>query len=566
MKRVRAGCTGAARAATAAATVAVLLATTALAGCTARDAVGDTAALTPDDLISSTPAGTTGVDEVTWGLAEGEPAQLAPGADYNYVTPNLCESLLRVTPDFGVENGVASFADWVDPVTFRIRLREGVTFWDGSPVTPADVVYSLERDRDERSAYYGGTVLIVPGPDGIAVTGKNEVTVRFIAPDTTFRDLLSGGGGAVMSKAYGEQEGEALGTSSGGLMCTGPYKLRSWTPGKEIVTVANEDYWDGAPKVGKLTYRFIADGTTMTNALLAGEIDGAYNVVAANRSQFERSDEGRLLVGPSTASLSFGPMRADGLGADPRIREALSMAVDRDSYISTILRGLGTAQSTFVAPFAWEGTEDEDALAVYRDGYDSLPEPTLDIDGARKLVDEVAADGVDTGQNIVAVIPAGNRMLANTAAILQSAAKKIGLTVTIDERQATDYAAIFADPFNESVRASGDLVIATGYTEIPGVLTYPQLMLMPVELGGIFNWTNYDDATVIDALQGARSIPDAKGAATAYVDAQARFTPDQAQVTLAGAYQTSYLADDLTGIVTSISAYSSPWALHLGGK
>lgn len=556
MKRVRAGCT-------AAVTAAALLATFGLAACTPRDEVGAAAALGPDDLISSTPAGTEKVDEVTWGLAEGEPAQLAPGADYNFVTPNLCESLLRIDPDFGLESGVASFADFVDPVTFKIRIRDGVTFWDGSPVTPEDVVYSLERDRNEQSAYFGGTVLIVPGPDGIAVTGKDEVTVRFVAPDSTFRDMIGGGGGAVMSKAFGEKQGAALGTSSGGLMCTGPYKLQSWTPGQDIVTVANEDYWDGAPKVKKLTYKFVADGTTMTNALLAGELDGAYNVVAANRSQFEHSDDGTLLIGPSTASLSFGPMRSEGLGADPRIRQALSMAIDREQYIDTILRGLGTPQSTFVAPFAWESSDQAD---IYKAGYDKLDAPTVDIDAAKKLVEEVRADGQDTGKDIVAVIPAGNKMLSNTAAILQSAAKEIGLTVTIDERQATDYAAIFADPYNESVRNNGDLVVATGYTEVPGVLTYPQLFLMPTELGGIYNWTNYDDPKVTDAIQGARSNPDPQVAAAAYVDAQSRSTPDQLQVTLAGAYQTSYLSDDLSGIVTSISAYSSPWALHLGGK
>lgn len=549
----------------AAAAVAVGAAVVLLAGCTPRDSGTDTptgasASSTPVDLVSSLPAGTTAVDEVTWGLAEGEPALLAPGGDYNFVTPNLCDSLLRVTPDFGVEPGIAESADFVDPVTFVIDIRPGVTFWDGTPVTPDDVVYSLERDRDQRSAFYGATVLIVPGADGIAVTGENQVTVRFVAPDSTFRDAIAGGAGSVLSKAFGEQAGAALGTSAGGVLCAGPYKLDSWTPGQDIVTVANDAYWGGAPEVKKITYKFIPDGTTLTNALLAGEIDGAFNVPPANRGEFESSDAGTLVVGPSTASLSFGPTRSEGLGANPMIRQALSLAIDRTQYIQTVLNGLGEAQSTFVAPFSWESS---DAAATYKAGYDALEAPVTDLDAAKKLVEE---SGEDTSVPLRIVIPAGSTELSQTGAIIQSAAQQIGLTAEIDERQAADYAAMFSDPFNESLRADTDLIAATGYTETPGVLAYPQLFLLPVDQGGIFNWSGYADADVTAALQAARTTPDAEGAAAAYVDAQAIFAPDQLQVTLAGAYHTTFLSNDLTGAVTSVAAYSSPWALALGGK
>lgn len=548
-----------------AAVVAAGAAVVLLAGCSPRDTdntapTGGTETPAPIQLVSSLPAGTQTVDTVTWGLREGEPALLAPGGDYNYVTPNLCDSLLRVTPDFGIESGIAEKAEWADPVTFVIDLRAGVTFWDGTPVTPEDVVYSLERNRDQRSAFYGATVLIVPGPDGIAVTGPNQVTVRFVAPDSTFRDSLAGGAGAVLSKAFGDEVGPALGTSGAGVMCAGPYKFESWTPGQEIVTVANEDYWGGAPKVGKIVYKFVPDGTTLTNALLAGEIDGAFNVAAASRGQFESSDAGRLVVGPSTASFSFGPTRAEGLGANVKIRQALSMAIDRSQYITTVLNGLGEPQSTFVAPFAWQGME---AADIYRAGYDALPAPTLDVAAAKKLVEE---SGEDTTQPLRLVIPAGNKELSQTAAIIQSAAQSIGLTAEIDERQAADYAAMFSDPFNEGLRADTDLIVATGYTETPGALTYPQLFLMPVDQGGIFNWTHYSNPEVTAALGAARTTPDPAGAAAAYVDAQKIFAPDQLQVTLAGAYQTSFLSDKLSGIVTSIAAYSSPWALALGGK
>lgn len=543
-------------------TVAAIVATGAVvalfAGCAARDTTTtptDAATSGPIELVAALPAGTTEVDEVTWALVEGEPRSLVPGADYNFVQPNVCDSLLRVQPDFTVEAGIAEAADWVDPVTFVIDIRPGVTFWDGSPVTTDDVVYSLERHRsDVTSAYYGAFVLV----DTIEVTGDSQVTVRFVAPDSTFRDALSGGAGAVLSKAVSEEQGAALGTSGGELLCAGPFQLDSWTPGSEIVLVANEQYWDGAPLVKKLTFTFIPDGSTLTNALLEGEVDGAFNVAPASRSAFESADQGRLVIGPSTASFSFGPTRATGAGANPLIRQALSLAIDREQYIEAVLSGLGTPQSTFVAPFSWSGSA---AADVYQSGYDALAVPEVDLDAARALVEE---SGEDTSVPLRIAIPAGSKELSQTAAIVQSAAEQIGLIVEIDERQAADFAAIFLpDP---GARESVDFVATTGYTETPGVLAYPQLFLLPAEIGGIFNWSGYADPEVTGLLQAARTTPDPVGAAEAYIGAQEVFAPDMLQVTLAGSYHTTFLNNALTGVTTSVAAYASPWALYLGGK
>jgi peptide/nickel transport system substrate-binding protein len=544
----------------AAAVIAAGAALVLLAGCTPRDTeaspTGDATA-GPIELVDALPAATTAVDEVTWALVEGEPRSLVPGADYNFVQPNLCDSLLRVQPDFTVEAGIAESADWVDPVTFVIDIRPGVTFWDGTPVTPEDVVYSLERHHsDVTSAFYGAFVLVAP--DGIEITGENQVTVRFVAPDSTFRDALSGGAGAVLSKAVSEAQGAALGTSGGELMCAGPFELESWTPGREIVLTANEDYWDGAPLVEQLTFRFIPDGTTLTNALLEGEVDGAFNVAPGSREAFASSDTGRLVIGPSTASFSFGPTRETGAGANPKIRQALSLAIDREQYIATVLHGLGQPQSTFVAPFSWSGSP---AAAVYQDGYDDLEAPRVDLDSAKKLVEE---SGEDTSVPLRIAIPAGSKELSQTAAIVQSAAEQIGLTVEIDERQAADFGAIFLpDP---GPRENIDFVATSGYTETPGVLTYPQLFVLPPDQGGIFNWSGYAVPEVVAGVQAARTTPDPVAAAEAYIAAQEVFAPDQLQVTLAGSYHTAFLSNELTGIVTSVAAYASPWALRLGGE
>jgi peptide/nickel transport system substrate-binding protein len=525
-----------------------------LTACAERGTDTSTSApIDPASLVAALPDATTAVDSVTWGLAEGEPRSLDPFAGGSFVTANLCDNLLRLNPDFSVSPGLATSADFVDPVTFVIELRDDATFWDGTPVTPADVIYSLARNQDPVSPWYGAMVLVA----GMEQTGDHQVTVHFTAPDSTFRNSISGMTGAVLSEAYGAQAGPDLGSASGGILCSGPYVFESWTPGQEIVTTANPDYWDGAPLVETLTYVFVPDGTTLTNALLAGEIDGAFNVAPGSRAAFESADSGRLVVGPSTASYSFGPTSTEGPVSNVEIRQALNLAIDRDQYIQTVLNGLGEVQNTFTPPFAWNGLEAADA---YDAAYAALGAPEYDLDAAKALVE---SSGVDTAIPIVVAIPAGSIELSRTAAILQSAAESIGLTVEIDERQPADFVAIFYDP---TARQGIDLIATTGWLDTPGVLQYAQQFLLPAELGGFYNWSGYSDDTVTGAIQTARTTLDPEESADAFIAAQEVFGPDVLQVTLASAYQITFLKDGLTGATTSIANVSSPWALRLGGE
>ena len=526
----------------------------AVTACVPRDST-DTqgpATIDPSALVASLSAATQPRDTVTWAVVEGEPQTLDPASSANVIVPNLCDSLLTVTPDFTLEPGIAESADWVDPVTFEITVRAGVSFWDGTPVTGADVAYSLERNRDPMSQWYAAFALVTS-----IEAVDNTVVVHFAAPDTTFRDALSGGGGAVMSKAFGDQVGQDLGTSGGGLMCSGPFKLDEWKPGTEISITANPDYWNGAPLTERIRFVFVTDGSTLTSALTSGEIDGAFNVPPGSRQALSADGAGRLIVGPSTASYSFGPASAESAAANPLVRQALSLAIDREQYIDTVLQGLGEVQKTIVPPFVWSGMEAKD---VYQNAYDALPEPKVDLERAKELI---AASGVDTSVPLVLAVPAGAKEFSQTASIVQSAAKNIGLTIQIDERQPADFGALFYTP---ELRAGVDFVATTGYLEVPGVLGYPQLFMLPEDLGGIFNWSGYSNDEVTEGLQAARTATDPTTAADAFAGAQEVFAPDQLQVTLASAYQLTYLATDLTGVTTSVAIYSSPWALRLGGE
>lgn len=534
---------------------AALLAVSACAPRESGTAAGERVPVDETQLVTALPAATQPVDEVTWSVVEGEPATLDPGSSANLIIPNLCDNLLSLQPDFSIEPGVAESAEFVDPVTFVIELRDDVSFWDGSPVTADDVVYSLQRGQNPQSQWYGAFALV----QSIEKTGERQVTVKFVAPDLDFRNAIAGQGGAVMSKAFGDEAGPALGTSDAGLMCTGPFKLEpgGWKPGSEIAVVANEDYWGGAPLVQQLTFVFVTDSSTLATALTQGEIDGAFNVSPSSRVAFEGDGAGTLVLGPSTASYSFGPTTDEGPAANPKFRAALSYTIDREQYIDTVLAGLGEVQKTMVPPFSFSSLE---AADVYRAGYDALDTPGKDLERAKQLLEE---SGEDLSRPLVIAIPAGAKEFQQTATILQSSAKEIGVDIEIDEMQPADFGAMFYDPAG---REGVDFLATQGYLEVPGVYGYPSLFMLPAEVGGVFNWSGYSDDQVTAHMQAARTATDLETAAQEFVAAQEIFAPDQLQVTLAGAYQTTYLNDELSGVVTSIAVYSSPWALHLGGK
>ncbi len=518
-------------------------------------------------LVDSLPAGTKAVDEVNWAVVEGD-EPLDPITTSSVIRPNLCESLLLLNADYSISPNLATSAEWVNPVTFVIDLRDDVTFWDGTPMTPEDVIYSLSRNWSPMSLYYGAFVAVAPGVPqpfdpaaSIVQTGEHQVTVNFARPDSAFRDVLSGGAGVIVKKEFAEQAGPGFGTAEGGLMCTGPFQLAQgdWTPDQQLTVTANENYWGGAPLVKKINFSFAKDTASLTQALTAGEIDGAYTVSPSVRGTLEGDGAGTLYVGNSGSSYSFGPVSATSAAADPKVRQALSLAFDREQYIDVVLKGLGDTQKTFVAPFIFQNIEGGDILQA---GYDALDEQTYDIERAKELL---AESGADTSVPLVLAIPAGSKELSDTAKLIQAAGKAIDLTIEINEMPPAAFGELFI-PEAAAAREGIDFLSTQARLDTPGFIGYPSTFLLPFELGGVYNWSGYANPAVIEHIMASQTATDPITAAEEYVAAQEIFAPDLLQVTLASAYNLSYLNDELTGIVTSSAVYSNPWALHLGGK
>lgn len=508
------------------------------------------------DLVETTPAATGDVDRVTWALPSGEPASLDPArtGDYsaNTVGTNLCESLLRLETDYSTSPGLASAVVQKDPVTVVITLRDGVTFWDGSPLTSDDVVYSLSRNMDPALASYAAHVYA--NVASIDATGALEVTVRFKTPDMQFVPDMAGVPGAIMQKAFTSKAGPSFGTATGGLMCTGPFKLAGWQNGQKITLERNDTYWDATRKAKAKAFDFVflTDSSTLTSALLAGEVDGVYGAPVGSIAALQRSETGKLYFGPSTETFSLGAVAADGPAADPRIRQALDLAIDKSAFVTSVLKGAGEPLKTFTPPLSWQGSP---AKAVYDAGYAALPDTSkADLAAAKKLVTEAAPSRTD----LVIATPAGDQSLLQTATIAQAAAQQIGLTMTVKQLQPAEFAGLFYDP---GLRKGIDFIATTGYLEVPGALYYAPGFVLA---GAPFNWTNYQDAGVTRDIAGAVSETDPAKSAERFVAAQAVFGPARLQITLAGSHNRLFLNKRVTGAPASFSYISSAWAALVG--
>jgi len=258
-------------------------------------------------LVAITPAGTKPVPSVVWAVNR-DVISLDPLSSYGYpeftADSLMCESLLRQAPDGSLQPGLATISN-PGPTTMVFTLRPGVKFWDGHPVTPADVVYSLERQMNPK---LGGIYSAVfDRATSITATGSNRVAVTLKQPDYWLQGELSSMPGIIIEKSFAEKEGKNYGTPAGSIMCTGAYRFRSWTPGEGVVAVRNPHYWNPSvrPLIGQITIKGVPDTATLTAGLLTGAIQGDYGLGIPPLASYGTAAASRCTraqAGPATRS------------------------------------------------------------------------------------------------------------------------------------------------------------------------------------------------------------------------------------------------------------------------
>ena len=354
----------------------VAAATFALTAC-----AGGTAATNTDDGDPVTGG------SLTWGVSV-EPVCYNPqrsGQQNSFpIIRNFAESLVGKDAD-------GEYTPWLadsweisdDGLTYDLKLREGVTFTDGTVFDAEAVKTNLDFVADPANATAAGTGLT--NFAGATVVDANTIELKLETPDAAFLDTLASITTAILSPASLALEGNDLCAANADLVGTGPFILSDYQAGQEISFVANEDY-DSAPGyaahtgrayLDEVTYRFLPEATVRTGALSSNQVDIIEGVQVTDTALFDDQPGYVYETGPSTGtafSLNINTRIAPA--DDVRVRQALRDGFDLDALVEN--QYLGTVQRAFSSIGPDSPFFDADLVDSWGD----------DVDGANELLDE----------------------------------------------------------------------------------------------------------------------------------------------------------------------------------
>jgi peptide/nickel transport system substrate-binding protein len=503
-------------------------------------------------LVTTTPAGTTSVPAATWAVYR-DVNSLDPiyAFDYpeNTAISLMCESLLRQAPDGTIGPGLATLAN-PSPTSMVFTLKPGVTFWDGHPVTPADVVYSLERNTD--TALGGFYSQVFDRVKSIEATGANQVTITLKQPDYWLEGELASMAGIVIEKAFAEQQGKKYGTPGGSIMCTGAYKLKSFNPGVGVTAVLNPSYWNTAvhPMVKQILIKGVPDASSLTSGLITGGLQGGFTFGLATLTQLQQNKNVTVYQGPGQSTDAFVVSNPKGILGNVAVRQALSDALNRQGIISSVYRGAALMPRWIANPGTFGYGK-----AVFTTAYDASPEMSQNLAAAKKLVAQAGATGktftIGTSNEISSI--------ASVAGAYQAAAQAIGLKAKLKSVSANNYINFFTEA---KARAGIDGFITVNY----GDYADPAALLSTIVLPHASqNYSNYNNPQITSLLDQARGTADPNQ--RAHLVAQAEQLAAKSLPWIPDAQPTSVLIlhKGLTGAVASFSYMFAPWADNLGG-
>ncbi|QQR40761.1 peptide ABC transporter substrate-binding protein [Devosia rhizoryzae] len=248
-------------------------------------------------------------------------------------------------PDLSFEPGILT--EWgfnEDKTKVSMTVREGVLWHDGSPLTPEDVVWSIERAGDPAN---GNPVSSVWASIGNFTIDGNRIDGDVVAFDPTVFKWMAFLTGYVLPKAYFEEVGaEAFNQKPIG---TGPYMVHAFESNAFLRLNANPDYWGPKPTFETVIFKFVTDATSRTAEIESGASDVTLEV---SYEDYDRLRETEGLDGVAVPISDIGMIFLNNIGPmlDKNVRLAAHHAINKQAIIDRLLRGYGVAIDTLQAP------------------------------------------------------------------------------------------------------------------------------------------------------------------------------------------------------------------------
>ncbi|MFB7586304.1 ABC transporter substrate-binding protein [Streptomyces sp. NPDC056169] len=500
-------------------------------------------------ISASTPQARGEIDSFSWAVyAEPPTLDYTLAFDYpqNTILSNVCESLMRWTPELTLRPGLARKASNPDPTTWVYDLRPGVRFHDGKVMTADDVVYSLGRQRDPNNA--AAWAQNFQNVASLRKTGPLQVTVKLKKPDSQFPQYMATAAGVVASKAGVEAAGKDYGTT-GDLACTGPFKLGTWSKGQSIELERFDGYWGTKAKAKKAVFRVLTDPSARTNAMLSGDVDGGYLIPTESYGRLRDSGLGTLYFGEGLSTVNVNITNMKGPLGDIRVRKALSLALDRTGFVKAGLGGAGTVTTSLTTRAAWAGASEQTRQAAFG----ALPPAAQDIEKAKALIKEAGA----TGTSLTVATSSIGQDVSLLATAVQAAGSQIGLKINLKTIAPNAFTALFTDP---EAREGIDMFPLTYYDSI----TDPLDLLANFKTGAYMNFAGYSDKGYDSLVDRATAVYQPDQRLKIEAELQKHAAEQLLWIPVAEWPTAVFLNKRITGAPTTIAYMYYPWAADVG--
>jgi peptide/nickel transport system substrate-binding protein len=336
-------------------------------------------------------------------------------------------------------------------------------------------------------------------------------------------------------------------------MCSGPFEVKKWAAGQQLVAAANPHYWDSTvqPKVHEIVFKGVSDDASLTAGLETGAIQGTYPTAISTLSQLMSAKNLTVSKGPSFDADAMVISNLAGTLKDVRVRQALSDAIDRAAYIQAIYHGYAQLPRALENPGAWAYGH-----SVFQRDWSHLPVPTVNLTKARQLIKEAGADG----KSITIGTTSEVQMLATAANLVRQAATQIGLRVTIKSVSAADFINFFTDA---GARKGIDMFPTGNYPDYADPAGLYKTLAVP---GGTQNYDNFSNPAITNDLNLARSTANPDLRANYVAKAGDLIMQQLPWIPLAVPESLVITSRQLTGAPTSFVYMGGPWANMMGRR
>ncbi len=403
------------------------------------------------------------------------------------VGQHVHQSLIYMGPDGTLEPSLAeSWEADSDGLSWILRLRKGVTFHDGTPFNAEAVKTNLDRFLDpESKAPYR---FLISEIKGIEVVDEYSVRLVLNNPFAPIISNLSHSFIGMLSPT--SLKDLAKGEITDKIVGTGPYKLVRWDRGEQIVLEANADYWGTTPKISRVTFKFVPEDAARVVMLETGEAQAIMRVPPMDAQRLAGNPAIDVVFASSVRVIYIGFNTLVEPFNNPKVRQALNYAVNKQALIDTILGGVGFPSSAPVVP------------AVF--GHNPVGPYAYNPAKARELLAEA---GYPKGFKAVFHHPSGRYLMdATIAEAVQSMLRDVGVQLELQTMEWSTYLSFVRKPPAEA----GHQMYMLGWGTVTLDADYGLFSLLHSSQIPPTGWgvSYYQNPKVDELLQAGRTTPE----------------------------------------------------------